>query len=348
MSKRFEDWFFGAVLLSTLVLVGYLFLPYLGALAVALVLAALTHPLYARLQRVLPNDSLASLATVIISTVLLLLPATFIVYQIAGEVSYMAQQLSRDDGSSILDQLGPIEEKVRSFVPAQMDLDVRSLMQDALSAVSRNIGAAFASTAGLLLKLFVALIALYYFLKDGPLYRKKLIHYSPLPDSEDDEVLRKVDMVTHSLIRGRLVIALIQGGLTGIGFVLFGLPNPILWGSVATVTAIIPSVGTAFVTIPAFLYLLLSGQYVAGVLFAVYGLVIIGLVDNLLMPRLVGNSKGVDIHPLLVLLAVLGGLGTFGAAGFLIGPLFLALLVALTHIYSKRIIEANKESPVIE
>ncbi len=337
VGTKLEGYFFTAILIGALVIVAYLFLPYLGALAVALVTAVLLYPLHCRIQRLVRHEAISAFLSVLLASVLLIVPATLLVYLIVQEVRALTAMFASADMNGVFTLLAPFESVLQDAFPALFDLNIRTVMVEALGIVSRNLGGAFASTAHLLLGLFVSLIALYYFLKDGRRFVRLIIMYSPLADRDDHAVLQKLDMVMHSLIRGGLVIAVLQGLLTGIGFYLFGLPSPILWGSVAGIAAILPTIGTAFVTLPAFLWLLVSASLPEAFLFAAYGLMIIGLVDNILGPRIIGRGKGVEIHPLPVLLSVLGGLGVFGAPGFLIGPMVLAFLIALMHIYAQKI-----------
>ena len=120
--------------------------------------------------------------------------------------------------------------------------------------------------------------------------------------------------------------------MTEMGFSIFGVPNPILWGSVAAVAALIPGVGTALVLIPSILYLFFIGETVSASGLLVWGIVAVGLVDNILGPKLVG--RGIKLHPFLTLLSILGGISFFGPLGFLFGPLTLSLLFAFLEIYS--------------
>lgn len=331
---KLERYFFTALFLGALLLVGLLFYPYLSALAVALVLAVLVHPLYLRILGKLKSETLSSLIAVAVALVVILLPASLLGYLIVGEVSAAAESLR--EGTSIVGAFEPVEARINNILPSGVELDLRKVAGEVVGWLSNNIGQAFASTAAFFLKLFVALIALYYFIKEGSSYKRLLLRFSPLTDDADEEILHKLELVTHALVRGRLMIAVIQGALTSIGFLMVGLPNPILWGSVAAVTAVLPTIGTAFVTVPAFVYLLVIHAYMPALLFAIWGLVVIGLVDNILGPKLMGHGRGVSIHPLLILLAVLGGLELFGPSGFLTGPLLLAFLIALGHIYAHK------------
>ena len=126
-------------------------------------------------------------------------------------------------------------------------------------------------------------------------------------------------------------MAATQGVVSGIGLSLFGVPNPVLWGVVAGFAALIPTLGTSLVLIPAALFLLTKGAFVAAIGLFIWALFAVGLIDNFLSPRLVG--KGAQLHPLLVLLSVLGGISLFGPAGLILGPLCSSLLLALLSIY---------------
>ena len=144
-------------------------------------------------------------------------------------------------------------------------------------------------------------------------------------------------MAINSIIRGTLIIAVIQGVMTGIGFAIFGVPSPTLWGSIAAIGALVPGVGTAIVFTPAILFLFFAGNTVPAIGLLVWGIVAVGLIDNFLGPVLVG--RGIRIHPLFILFAVIGGIGFFGPMGFLLGPLVVSLLYGLFEIYRLFMIE---------
>jgi len=182
-----------------------------------------------------------------------------------------------------------------------------------------------------LLSLGIFFIALYYLLRDGKRMRQTLIKLSPLDDCDDEGVFLRLERSINSIIKGNLVIALIQGVLTAIGFSLFGVAHAVLWGTAAAMAALVPGVGTSLIFIPAVAYLFFIGTTIPAAGLLVWGLLAVGLIDNLLGPRLIG--RGMQIHPLLVLLSVLGGLFLFGPAGVFLGPLSLAFLFAVLSIY---------------
>ena len=179
--------------------------------------------------------------------------------------------------------------------------------------------------------IFIFLIALYYLFKDGHKLKTAVVALSPLQDIHDETIFDKLVLAINSVIKGSLAVAFIQGILTAVGLAIFGVPNAVLWSSVAAITALIPGIGTALVLLPAILYLYFSGQTLFAVGLLLWGMTAVGLVDNFLGPKLV--ERGMRLHPFLILLSILGGISFFGPLGFLLGPLVLSLLFALLEIY---------------
>lgn len=175
------------------------------------------------------------------------------------------------------------------------------------------------------------LIALYYLLKDGGKFTEYLVQLSPLEDKDDRFIVNRLKLAVHSTVKGNLIIGLIQGVVTATGFAIFGVPNPILWGGVSVITALIPSVGTALVLGPAIVYLFVSGDTLSGLGLTIWAILAIGIVDNMLGPKLVG--QGMKLHPLSVFVSVIGGMAFFGPLGFILGPLALNITLALVDIY---------------
>jgi predicted PurR-regulated permease PerM len=175
------------------------------------------------------------------------------------------------------------------------------------------------------------LFALFYLLRDGGKLKQDLILLSPLADDYDIKIFLKLKQAIRSVVVGSLVVGLIQGILTGIGFFIFGVPNPALWGSFAVIAALIPGIGTSLVIVPGILYLFFISTHLHALGMLIWGILAVGFIDNFLGPMLV--NRGVHVHPFLILLSVIGGLSFFGPIGFIAGPLLVALLVALLEIY---------------
>ena len=154
---------------------------------------------------------------------------------------------------------------------------------------------------------------------------------SPLADKDDEKIIRRLSLAVNGVIKGSLFIALVQGTMMGIGLWIFGIPNPALWGVVAAMCAMIPSIGTALVSVPAIIYLFYTGNTVPAIGLLVWATVAVGLIDNFLSPYIVGSK--INIPPLFILFSVLGGIAFLGPVGILIGPLSISLLYTLISIY---------------
>ena len=339
---KLEAYFFTALLLITLVLVGFLFYPFLGSLALAVVLAALVAPFYSKVHLHIKNESLAALFVTFIVTLAIILPAIGIFFLLLDEVRTLTQQLTTQSLTQLPSILLILQEKLVEVLPVLGSINISELLLSSFQKFGQNLGSIITSTTGLIFRFFIALIALFYFIKDGKRFLQEIVMLSPLEDSEDDAIVQKLNTVAHSLIRGTLVVATIQGLLTGLGFLIFGVPNPVLWGSLAAVSALVPTLGTGIILLPAIIYLFATGSVAAGIGLTAWGILVVGLLDNVLGPRLIGGRS--KIHPLFVLLSVLGGLAMFGISGFLLGPLLLGFLVALSEIYKVKINEIHKRS----
>jgi predicted PurR-regulated permease PerM len=274
-----------------------------------------------------------------VSVFLIILPLSLVGVLIANEAGNLYSSLEVAGGrSAISDMLVQIGATYGPVIPGFSEFalnastDINFYMKEGLQWITGHAGEIFSGASQLLLSLFIFFIALYYLLRDGKRVRETLIELSPLSDKEDEGVLDRLELAINSTIKGSLVIALIQGVLTTIGFSLFGVPNAILWGMVAAFAALIPGIGTSLVLIPGVLFLFFTSTMVATVGLLIWSVVAVGLIDNLLGPKIVG--KKMKTHPLLILLSVLGGLAYFGPTGIFLGPLSIALLFALLSIYA--------------
>src|SRR3989338_3355248 len=339
METKGQHYFLLALLLGALVLAFYILQPFLAPLVLGAVFAVVLQPLYRRLTRYLRGrESLAALATVLISIVLLLIPLFFIGFQILREAQELYVTYSSVGFTDAINGfVGTLANAADSVVPGsgesimQVSSQLDTYARQALGVIVQHFGDAFSGIAGLLLALFIFFVTLYYLLRDGKSLVKRLIDLSPLSDRDDEKIFSRLDLAVNSVIKGMLAIAFIQGVLCAIGFAIFSIPNPVFWGLVAAFAALIPAFGTALVIAPAVIYLALGGDIVPAVGLAVWGSVAVGLVDNMISPYFM--SRGMHLHPLLVLLSVLGGIILFGPVGIFLGPLALSLLIALLSLY---------------
>ncbi len=339
-TEQIRPYFLIIAIVSALVFALAVFWPFLKPLALAAVFAVVLQGLYQRVSNMLRGwPGAAALATVVVSTLFILLPLALVGVLVGNEARGL--YLSLEEGSArntITELIIRTDETVSQVVPGlggfsrDISTNIDTYVKDALQWIAGHAGDIFSGISRVLLSFFVFFIALYYLLRDGKRVRRILIELSPLSDREDAGVFDRLELAINSTIKGSLVIALVQGVLSTIGFLLFGVPNAYLWGTVAAVAALIPGIGTALVFIPIILFLFITGTLAQALGLLAWGALAVGLIDNLLGPKLIG--RGMKLHPLLVLLSVLGGLILFGPSGIFLGPLTLALLFALLSIYA--------------
>lgn len=332
---RSELYFLLLFLSGIFVLTFFIFRPFLFALVLAMVFAAVFEPIHARiLAFTRGKKALTALLTSVCVLVAVVAPVTFLGIQIFQESTGLYSHLVQNNAATGIS--GLVENAVESlnkFLPAQIQvsIDVNQYLKTGVSWLLQQIGPLFANVAQAAIGVFVFLIALYYLFKDGHQLRAALVNLSPLQDTHDEAILNKLGLAVNSVIKGSLIVAIVQGLMTTIGLLIFGVPNAALLGSVAAIAALIPGVGTSLVLIPAILYLFFTGATLPAIGLLLWGMTAVGLIDNFLGPVLVG--RGTMLHPFLILLSILGGIAFFGPIGFLIGPLVLSLLFALIEIY---------------
>lgn len=331
---KISNYFLLFCLAVSLVVVFFVITPFLGPLILAAVFAFLFQSLYCRLTGFFRGrECIASLATLLIAVVLLLLPIIFIGNQIIKESQQLYHALASQNSQFSVNFFENILStgQLSSLIPIDFNVDINHYLRQALLVATKSIGGIFSSVAQIMLNLFVFLIAFYYLLKDGDKLKDYLVKISPLDDKDDELVVNRIRLAVSSVVKGNLLIGLIQGTLTGIGFAIFGVPSPVLWGSVAAIMALVPGIGTAVVIIPAIIFLFFSDNNFSAAGLLIWGITAVGLIDNFLGPKLI--SRGMRLHPLAAFLAVVGGLVFFGPLGILLGPLSLSILLALIEIY---------------
>jgi len=344
MNPRIASYFFFILLLGTVTTVVIIVLPFLTPVLLAIVGAVIAYPLYMRVNKMLGKgsvrDSLSAFITVILVLIIVLVPLFFLIGSLYSEVQILYGTLTDEGGrSGIINSLNTVSatlsKSLFNIFPAYTfdSLNVTEYIKDLLVWLFSNLDKVFGSMAKVLGYVFVFLLSMFYFLRDGDTFKQKFISWSPLLDTYDEYITTTLRKAVWSVIAGTLTVSIIQGTLTGLGFYIFGIPAPAIWGSVAAIASLIPGLGTSLVIVPGAIYLLVTGNYLYAIGLAVWGVFAVGLIDNFLGPHLI--NKGVHAHPFLILISVLGGIATFGPIGFILGPLIIALLFALLDIYRK-------------
>lgn len=234
--------------------------------------------------------------------------------------------------AAILETVHEIHSLLPPFVVEWVNsLDVSALPTAIISWLQENVGGLIAGGANFVLQMFIFFAFLYYFLLHKDEIRKEIFELSPFKDKLDQGIISRISGTVRGVIVGAIIIAFVQAALASIGLTIFGVPKGVLWGSFALIAAQIPMVGVSLVMVPGILYLLVTGNAGAAIGLTIWSVVVVGLIDNLLSPFLVGRRT--KMPELFVLLSVLGGLATFWAIGFIIGPVILACVLVLRDLY---------------
>ncbi len=334
-NQKPQFYFLLFLIFGTLILSFFVLRPFISVFILAVVFTVIFQPIYKKaLKYSFNHEGLAALATVIMVAVIILTPLIFLGESIFQESRQLYISLMENGGKdNFINIFSGLLENFRNYLhlPQTFSINIGQYMKEGLSWILQNLGALFSNFAGILASCFIFLISFYYLLKDGSKLEKAVINYSPLADADDKMILSKLELAISSVVKGYFTIAFIQGFLTFAGFTIFGVPNAVLWGTVAAIASLIPSVGTSLIFIPAIIVMFIKGNVFSSAGLLLWGMFAVGMVDNFLGPKLIG--RGMKLHPLLILFSVFGGLIFFGPIGFILGPIILSLLFALAHIY---------------
>ncbi len=334
--------FFATLLLIVTLTFLWLIRGFLQPIFWAIALGIVMYPVHSRLdQRLHHRASLAAVLSMLLVVVIVLLPLAGVVAAITTEAASLYQRLEAGDF-----RLDRFYTEAQQHVPQlthalnAMGIHIDRLQAQLLAAaggVSRFVAsralAIGQNTVRITVFFFLMLYLLFFFLRDGPRMLDGLVGALPLGDARERQLLARFAEVSRATIKGTLLIGLVQGSLGGIAFWLLGLSAPVLWGSVMALTSILPAIGPAIVWAPAAIVLLVTGNIGAGIGLALIGAFVIGTVDNLLRPILVGRDTRMPDY--LVLLSTLGGLAAFGLAGIVIGPIIAAFFLSCWHMASE-------------
>ncbi len=316
--------------------------PFLKALLLGAIFAALCRPIFRWLTKLLGDRrSLAAAITLLILLILIVGPLSAflgVAVKQALNVSDHAipwvqqhfGQASAFDARAWLMQHFP---SIAGYLPSQEQI-AETIGTAAKAAGGFLVGSASqltAGTAAFLLNLFVMLYAMFFFLRDGVAILEKIFYLMPLAHEDEARMLQRFVSVTRATVKGTLVIGLIQGALAGIAFACAGLDGAAFWGTIMVILSIVPGIGAALVWIPAVIFLFVTGHAVAGTLLGLWCAAVVGTIDNVLRPILVG--KDAKMPDLLILVGTLGGIYLFGPIGFIVGPIVCGLFLTAWDIY---------------
>lgn len=333
------------VLLLLVVVISAVFLQMIRHMLMALLMAAILAGLlarpYARLTRLFRGHRAAA---AVVTELLLVLGILLPLGGLAGLVTAQAikvgknvepwirQNLARPDDLSrklealpFYDRLAPYRDDILQKA-GQIAGSVSNWLVDA-------VGNATVGTVQFLFLFFVMLYALYFFLTNGRAVLERILYYLPLQDDDERRMLDKFLSVTRATLKGTGLIGLLQGALGAVAFMAVGIAAPVFWGAIMVILSVIPGLGVGLVSVPAAAWLAMDGRWLAAGGLVAWFVLVVGLVDNVVRPRVVGRDT--QMSELLVFLSTLGGLSLFGALGLVIGPIVGALFVTVWEIYGE-------------
>jgi predicted PurR-regulated permease PerM len=319
--------------------------PFLSALAWALALAIIAHPLHAWIAQRLRHPNLAAAVTVVIVIFAVVAPAVFATQRIIREAAGGAQVIQTEQGQwrEVIERNPRLAQLLRW---AEQQIDLQDAARRAEEALTARASSLVKGSVWMAAEFLITFFFLFYFLRDRRTVMKSLRSIVPLSNAETDEVFGRVSDTIFATIYGTIAVALIQGFLGGLIFWWLGLPAPLLWGTVMALLAIVPVLGTFLVWLPAAVFLALQDNWDKALILVAWGGIVISLIDNWLYPVFVG--KRLRLHTVPVFIAIVGGVIMFGAAGLILGPVLLAVAVALVDVWQRRTAQGRTAEAGVE
>jgi predicted PurR-regulated permease PerM len=316
--------------------------PFLKPLLLGAMVAGLCRPLYNWLTRMLRGRrSLAATLTLLILVLVVVGPISAFVGVVVSQalnvsdhaIPWVQQHFGAATTFNVHDWLVQRFPAIGPYVPQQAQI-MEGIGRAAKAAGAFLVAGATqvtAGTAGVLLVFFVMLYAMFFFFRDGKRILEKIFYYTPLSHEDEVRVLERLTSVTRATIKGTLVIGIVQGALAGLGFWVAGIDGAAFWGTLMAILSIVPGIRAALVWVPAVIYLYITGQALTATLLLAWCAAVVGTIDNILRPTLVG--KDAKMPDLLILVGTLGGLFLFGPIGFIVGPIVCGLFLTVWDIY---------------
>lgn len=341
-TKDYGKYFFILLLVVMIILVFFIIKPFITAILTSGVIAYVFYPLYKFLHKRLKNRHLAALLIVVLVILVITIPLYFTLNAVSKEarINYLLLKQKIISGN-----IFGVDCDVSDIALCRVSNYIEDVLKDPHTRYYIETGAQriteyiINSASHFLLSLpltilnfFIMVVLIFYLLIDGELLLSKFMGLFPLRKKHQLKLFKKFKEAIGAVVYGYIVIAVIEGIIAAIGFYLAGISAPILWGVVIALLALIPFIGPAFIWIPAFFIKLFLGANLQAIIVFVIGIILV-FIDSLLKPKVIGDRA--RIHPVLILLGVVGGLMIFGFIGVVIGPVILTLLVTLLKIYKE-------------
>lgn len=315
-----------------------MFKPFVTILLWSAILVIIFHPLYRKILGRVKNHAVSAIITIAVSFLTFIIPVLLVsaaaINELAGFAGGTVDQVQQVISDPMHSRFAYIYNYINGFVNLKELIkpeDIKAFASRAseimLSASWYLIEGVFGMFVGILFSIF----AMFYLFRDGEKIVEDLPGILPMDNTQAKELIRETSDLIDATIRGSLFVAVLQGTLAGIIFWLLGIESYILLGVIAMIFSLIPTGGTAFVTVPVIIVLLITGDYWKAAILAVYAALVIGMIDNFLLPKLIKQKA--KMNELFVFFSVLGGLQLFGIIGIFMGPIILAIAMGLLKVF---------------
>jgi predicted PurR-regulated permease PerM len=328
--------------LAVAAILGYalvlIFAPFALPMTWAAFLAFLLFPLNLRWRRRFKGRSLAATVLTILAPIVILLPLSALSLEFVSQISALLRRVQKSTADMDIKTFSDLQQfpwiaRINTWLQEHADISAEQLQSWLVSGTKEVMqraaswgGSLFLGALGSLLAFAIMLFLLFFFLRDGDSMIDRARRLIPMAEDRKERLFTQLSAVTRAIVFGTTVTAALQGLLLAIGFAFAGLPSPVVFGVLAALLSLLPVGGSAFVWIPAVIWLFVDGRWGAGIFILIWGCLLGGL-DNVLRPILISGRARVSA--LAVFIGVLGGIPAFGAIGVILGPVLLCLVLAL-------------------
>lgn len=348
VGERRREWHLAGVIFFTLIALVVLYAaariiwPFLSAILVAAILVTLTFPTYLRAKARLGGRAGAAAVVMLIGiTLVIILPLFLLAMLLVQQANGLIQRMQGGEAQVVMARLDPsrhldfLRRYVPGFDPASVSPQrlILPIVRELPGWVARHGAAVVGGLTGVIIGFGLVLLAAYFFYTEGENIVAELASLSPLPERYDREFAVQFKSVIDATFRGHMLTSLAQGVATTIGLVIAGVPAALFWGAVSTVMSLVPMIGSAAVWVPAAIYLFVSGSTGHAIFLAIWGAVVVSLIDNVVRAWAMKGKSELPTVPLLF--SVIGGMDAFGVIGLVIGPLVFSLLMSIVDIYKR-------------
>ncbi len=335
--------FYSVMLLAILVLLGYLsyeiISPFLVPIAWAIVFSIVFYPVYAFISRHIKVKSIASFITVFLILVVIISPITYLSFLLIDELQKFGEY-TNSGGLDFIKNLfenikaSPQYVKVSSLI-GEGNMPTADTIMDNIrklgKVITENLSVRITNIISVAINFLFMIFTIFFLFKDGPGFLTKVKDYLPFSEDQKTRLVTQVKDMIVSTVFGGVVVAIIQGSLGGLAFHVAGIQSPVLWGIAMAVMSFVPMVGTFSVWGPAAVYLLTRGDYLQGFGLFIFGAFVIGLIDNILKPLIIGSRT--KMPTIIIFFSVIGGIKAFGIIGLIMGPLIMVVFISVFEIF---------------